>query len=154
MPAPQYGLFWRFLVEDDPSVDIYVVRDADSILNLQERWAVGDWLKSGKAFHVMRDNSQHSELMLAGMWGAHRGNIGGMEARIRKFVAAAARVANYTTADQHFLRQEIWPFARDSICIHDSFFNFMSPRRFSEDFRLPSWMHVGQNDWVHFQVGK
>ncbi len=152
LPAPQYGLFWRFLVEDDPSVDFYVVRDADSILNVQERWAVADWFNAGKAFHVMRDSTQHSELMLAGMWGAHRGNIGGMEDRVREFVAASANIANYKMGDQHFLRQAVWPIARESVCIHDSYFNFMSPRRFSEDFRLPSWMHVGQNDWVHFKA--
>jgi hypothetical protein len=154
LPAVQYGLFWRFLVEDDPSVDIYVVRDADSVLNVQERWAVGDWLKSGKAFHIMRDSSQHSELILAGMWGAHRGNIGGMEERVRDFVASAPRAANYIVADQHFLRNGIWPIARNSVCIHDSHFNFLSPRRFNEDFRLPSWMHVGQNDGVHYKAGK
>ncbi|HYI43240.1 MAG TPA: hypothetical protein VD768_06430 [Sphingomicrobium sp.] len=154
LPAAQFGLFWRFLVEDDESVDIYIVRDADSVLNVQERWAVGDWLKSGKAFHVMRDSSQHSELVLAGMWGAHRGNFGGMERRVREFVASAPRAANYVVADQHFLRQAVWPVARSSVCIHDSHFNFMSPRRFSADFSLPSWMHVGQNDWVHFKAGK
>lgn len=152
LPAAKFGLFWRFLVEDDPSVDLFVIRDADSVINLQERWAVADWLGSGKAFHVMRDSSQHSELMLAGMWGAHRGNIGGMEERVRKFVAASANVANYIVADQHFLRQQIWPLARGSLCTHDSQFNFMSPRRFHEDFRLPGWMHVGQNDWVHFKA--
>lgn len=152
LPAAKFGLFWRFLVEDDPSVDLFVIRDADSVLNLQERWAVGDWLSSGKAFHVMRDSPQHSELILAGMWGAHRGNIGEMENRVKAFVAAAGRVANYTTADQHFLRRQIWPIARQSLCTHDSHFNFMAPRRFDEDFRLPSWMHVGQNDWVHFKA--
>ena len=88
-PPTGSGLFWRFLVEDDPDVDIYLVRDADSVINVKERWAVADWLNSGKAFHVMRDNPQHSELMLAGMWGAHRGNIGGM----RKRIEAASRPA-------------------------------------------------------------
>lgn len=151
LPAARYGLFWRFLVEDDPAVDIYIVRDADSILNVQERWAVSDWLKSGKAFHVMRDSRQHSELMLAGMWGAHRGNIGDMESRVRAFVAATANIGNFTIGDQHLLRNQVWPIARDSVTIHDSYFNFMSPSRFSEDFRLPSGMHVGQNASVHSQ---
>ena len=29
LPAAKFGLFWRFLVEDDPAVDHVVVRDAD-----------------------------------------------------------------------------------------------------------------------------
>lgn len=149
--AARFGLFWRFLVEDDPAVDIYLIRDADSVMNVKERWAVADWLKSRKAFHVMRDNPQHSELMLAGLWGAHRGNIGGMRKRIESAVEAGRFVGNYINHDQHFLRAEIWPIARNSVKIHDDYFTFMSPTRFSPDFPLPRPIHVGQNDWVNFR---
>ena len=151
LPADRFGLFWRFLAEDDPDVDIYLVRDADSVMNIKERWAVADWLKSGKAFHVMRDNPQHSELMLAGMWGAHRGNIGGMRERIEDSVEAGRNVGNNMTLDQHFLRNVIWPIARNSVKIHDDYFDFLAPTRFSTDFPLPGAMHVGQNDWVNFR---
>ncbi len=80
--SASFGLFWRFLVEDDPDVDFFLVRDADSVMNIKECAAVEDWLASGKAFHVMRDLPIHAELILAGMWGAHRGNIGNMRQRI------------------------------------------------------------------------
>lgn len=69
LPANRYGLFWRFLVEDDRDVDIYVCRDADSVPTIRERVAVQDWLNSGQPFHVMRDFLTHSELVLAGLWG-------------------------------------------------------------------------------------
>jgi tetratricopeptide (TPR) repeat protein len=151
LPAGRFGLFWRFLVEDDPEVDIYVVRDADSVITMKERWAVADWLQSGKAFHVMRDNPQHSELMLAGLWGAHRGNIGDMREKILACVQAGRKVGNYINQDQHFLRTEIWPLARNHVKIHDDYFGFMSPTRFSPAFALPRPMHVGQNDWVNFR---
>lgn len=151
LPADRFGLFWRFLAEDDPDVDIYLVRDADSVINIKERWAVADWLKSGKAFHVMRDNPQHCELILAGMWGAHRGNIGGMRKRIEDCVEAGRNVGNNATLDQHFLRNVIWPIARNSVKIHDAYFDFLAPTRFSPDFPLPGAMHVGQNDWVNFR---
>jgi tetratricopeptide (TPR) repeat protein len=153
LPAASFGRFWRFLPEDDPEVDIYLVRDADAVMNVRERWAVADWLNSGKAFHVMRDHPQHSELILAGLWGAHRGNIGGMEEKIRESVRAGGRVGNYLTNDQHFLRNVVWPVARASVKIHDEHFSFMSPTRFSPDFPLPRPMHVGQNDWVNFRRG-
>lgn len=151
LPADRFGLFWRFLPEDDPDVDVFLVRDADSVMNIKERWAVADWLKSGRAFHVMRDHPQHCELILAGMWGAHRGNIGGMRGRIEQSVQAGRKVGNNAALDQHFLRNTIWPIARNSVKIHDDFFDFMSPTRFSGDFALPGWMHVGQNDWVNFR---
>ena len=150
LPADRFGLFWRFLAEDDPEVDIYLVRDADSVMNVKERWAVADWLKSGKAFHVMRDHPQHSELILAGLWGAHRGNIGAMRERILASVEAGRNVGNYITLDQHFLRDIVWPIARNSVHIHDDYFSFMAPTRFSADFPLPRPMHVGQDDWVNF----
>jgi hypothetical protein len=150
LPAQKYGLFWRFLVEDDAGVSLFLVRDADSVLNVRERWAVADWLTAGTVFHVMRDNPQHSELMLAGMWGAHRGNIRSMRKRVVSFIEGGGSIANDLSADQRFLRTCIWPIARDSVTIHDSFFNFRQPRRFSPDFPLPSDMHVGENDWVTF----
>jgi hypothetical protein len=151
LPASEYGLFWRFLVEDDPEVSLYLVRDADSVMNVKERWAVADWLSSHQAFHVMRDNPQHSELVLAGLWGAHAGNIGGMRTRFLEFVQAAGKVGNNLTVDQLFLRETIWPIMRNSVLAHDAYFNFMSPRRFNPDFALPKSIHIGQNDWVHFQ---
>ena len=151
LDAKRFGLFWRFLVEDDPEVDLYLVRDADAVMNVKERWAVADWLNSGKAFHVMRDSPQHSELILAGLWGAHRGNIGEMRGRIESAVAAGRSIGNYVNHDQHFLRAEIWPIVRNSVKIHDEHFDFMSPTRFSPDFRLPKRLHVGQNDWVNFR---
>lgn len=151
LPASQFGLYWRFLVEDDDNVDIYVVRDADSVMNIKERAAVADWLKSGLAFHVMRDELQHSELVLAGMWGAHRGNINNMRAKIEKFDAQLSKRANYVHKDQHFLRSVIWPIMRDNVKIHDRYFSFMNPARYDPSYELPSRIHIGQNDWVHFR---
>ncbi len=123
-PAAQYGLFWRFLVEDDPNIDFYLIRDADSVMNVKERAAVEDWLASGRAFHVMRDLPTHSELILAGMWGAHRGNIGGMAKRIAEHIAGAAKKLNNRITDQEFLRGVIWPIVRQDVLVHDSHLGF------------------------------
>lgn len=149
LPANQYGLFWRFLVEEDPEVQIYIVRDADSVMNIKERAAVEDWLASGRAFHVMRDLPTHSELILAGMWGAHRGNLGKMADRVRSHVNSGLKKVNNRITDQEFLRNTIWPIVRQDVLIHDSHFDFYSPQRYREEFRLPSRVHIGQNDWVH-----
>ena len=83
--------------------------------------------------------------------GAHHGNIGGMRGKIEACVRAGRNVGNYRNQDQHFLRTEIWPVARNSVKIHDDYFDFMSPTRFSPAFALPRPMHVGQNDWVNFR---
>ena len=65
-----FGMLWRFLPVLDPTVDLMVSRDLDSRLTTREQTAVEDWLNTGLAFHVMRDNPQHGTEILGGMWGA------------------------------------------------------------------------------------
>ena len=151
LPAAKFGLFWRFMVEDDENVDIYLVRDADSVMNMKERAAVEDWLRSGKAFHVMRDLPTHSELILAGMWGAHRGNLGNMSKRVLDHIGAEQKRLNNVTTDQVFLRNIVWPIVKQDALVHDDYFDFDNPTRFRDEFRLPGSMHIGQNDWVNLR---
>ncbi|MAM62712.1 hypothetical protein [Maritimibacter sp. UBA3975] len=149
LPANRYGLFWRFLVEDDKNVDIYVVRDADSVPSVRERVAVQDWLNSGQPFHVMRDFLTHSELVLAGLWGAHRGNIPRMGKRILDFAKSREKVLNSRVDDQLFLRREVWPWMRDRVFVQDSAFGYGESAPFDPDYTLPGRMHVGQDDFAH-----
>lgn len=146
LPAARYGLFWRFLVEDDPEVDIYLVRDADSVMNIRERVAVQEWLDSGRAYHVMRDHPVHCELILAGMWGAHRGNLTPLGPRILSHVRAAETRLNNRTGDQVFLREMVWPLIRRDTLIHDACFGLPGSLPFPAGFELPGEMHVGGND--------
>jgi len=148
LPAAQFGLFWRFLVEDDPEVRLYAVRDADSVVNIRERVMVQDWLNAATSFHVMRDWPSHSELLLAGMWGAHRGNLPDMGKRITEFGKERGHVLNDRAADQLFLRQRIWPLMRDRMTCHDAPFGYMATHELPAGYTLPGNMHVGQNDAV------
>lgn len=154
LPAATYGLFWRFLVEDDPNVDFYLIRDADSVVNIRERAAVEDWLKSGRPYHVMRDYPSHCELILAGMWGAHRGNLEPMGKRILSFVKANADRLNDRTNDQKFLREVVWPLIRRDAFIQDEWIGYGGAEKFRSEFRLPWPMHIGQNDFVRFKKKK
>jgi len=78
--------FWRFFVSDDDSVDRFICRDCDSILNTQEKTAVDEWIHSGQPFHIMRDSVFHTELVLAGMWGGKSRVIPNMTAMIHRFL--------------------------------------------------------------------
>ena len=62
--------YGRYLPLLDPSVDVMVSRDLDSRPTTREQAAVEEWLNTGLAFHVMRDNPQHGTEILGGMWGA------------------------------------------------------------------------------------
>ena len=153
-PADRFGLFWRFLVEDDPDVDFFMVRDADSVMNIKERAAVEDWLASGRTFHLMRDLPTHSELILAGMWAAQRGNIGTMSKRVQDHVTGGQRKLGNRITDQEFLRWKIWPIVRQDVMAHDAYLDFGNPTRYRDEFHLPARLHIGQNDFIHQRARK
>lgn len=143
-PAAHWGLLWRFLAIDDPKVTHFLVRDADSVVNWREARAVQAWLDSGKAFHIMRDWPTHCELMLAGMWGGHAGNLPNVEDMIVTHLAANSHILGNRATDQEFLAKSIWPFVRDRHLAHDRVFGWGQP--FPAGTELPGNMHVGQND--------
>lgn len=138
-----YGLFWRFLVVNDPKVERYLIRDCDSVPTCQERLAVDEWIESRKRFHIIRDYYTHTELILAGLWGG----IGGALPNIKMaFDAFYKKNQRERTIDQIFLRRCIWPLIRDDCLTHDEYFSFgTSVRGFSDKCRNHSLMHVGQS---------
>ncbi|MCU4504551.1 tetratricopeptide repeat protein [Acinetobacter sp. WU_MDCI_Abxe161] len=141
------GLFWRFLVMDDPTIKRFLIRDADSIVSHREKAAVDAWLKTDKWFHLMRDNYSHTELVLAGMWGGCTGIFHNIEAHIRDYVATGRYLDN-RVMDQHYLRYCIWPTLKQSVLIHDS-------QQFDpEAIDFPAYdLALMQNDSESFHVG-
>jgi hypothetical protein len=142
LPTHPFGTFWRFLVADDEEVDRYIVRDADSVLNIRECVAVQEWLASDRHFHVMRDNFDHGELILAGMWGGVRGALPPVGPWAQRYFASRTDLPG-RTADQEFLRDQLWPTIRTSVMTHDSQFAFGERRDFPSVGRLPDGGHVG-----------
>lgn len=130
---------WRFLAADDPSIDRFICRDADSRLNVQEAIAVEDWIKSGQPFHVMRDHIYHMEVMLAGLWGGQTGVL----PNVRELSNNALGYRRNRWNDQEFLRDVIWPMIRDRARVHDSFYGFRGAGDFPPFCRLPDKIHVG-----------
>lgn len=147
-PLAGFGRLWRFLVEDDPSVSLYAVRDCDAVINIKERTAVEDWLNSGKTAHIMRDHPVHAELILAGMWGARAGALGSMRNRILEFLKAHPADHWDTHLDQQFLRNEVWPVIHRDALTHDDWFAFGDCQPFRQELNLPPFRHIGQDDSV------
>lgn len=111
------GLFWRFFVFDDPTVQCAILRDADSLLSYKEAAAVNEWIQSGKWFHIMRDALEHSELILAGMWGGYTGVFRNMQQKVSQHFEQLWMLNK--TIDQVFLRQ-LYPTLAQSLMIHDN----------------------------------
>src|SRR5688572_29090650 len=63
-PDVRNGMFWRFLIHDEPGIDRYIVRDADSRFSKREVKAVNKWIANDTRLHVMRDHPYHRQAMM------------------------------------------------------------------------------------------
>ena len=153
MPRPNRfsdGLFWRFLVLDDPKIKRFMIRDCDSVINIRERRAVDEWLASDKHYHILRDNPAHTDLILAGMWGGIAGLLPPIPQLVQGF--AYNPITESRTADQLFLGRVVWPLIKEHCLIHDSVFRIFGAKDFPPGADLPPGRHVGDNDHAFGQL--
>jgi tetratricopeptide (TPR) repeat protein len=140
------GLMWRFLVLDDPDVDRFLIRDADSLISKREVAAIEAWQQSAQSFHLMRDYFSHTELLLAGMWGGCGGIFKNVREQMVQYIAQG-QYLGARVVDQHFLRMHIWPTVKQSLMSHDPVFGFLDGQDFPpyEAQDLGADFHVGCN---------
>lgn len=139
------GLFWRFLVLADTDVHCFIIRDADSLLSYKERYAVDEWLNSGKFFHLMRDDVCHNELILAGMWGGYVGAFPNIKEDIQAYFNDLSILNK--TIDQQFLRHHIWVTVNQSVLVHDKF------RLETDSLPYPDYPLSDIEKIPHFHIG-
>lgn len=120
----QKKTIWRFIPAFEKDVDIVIVRDTDSRINIKEKLAVDEWLNSNKDFHIMRDakGSHHSRIM-AGMWGVRNGLLLPVKKQFYEFYNNDNTDVNYN-CDQNFLAKIIYPLIKNNAIIHDSYHEF------------------------------
>ena len=132
------GMFWRFLAMNDPNIDVFIVRDIDSRLNLREKLAVSEWIKSDKIMHVMRDHPHHYYKILGGMWGFKNNSVKfDMELAIHNFL----KLKNYNFKrmdDMNFLNL-LYDSMKTHILEHDTFYQHIYK---SQDF--PNKTNLGK----------
>lgn len=138
-------MMWRFLVADDPSVDRFIVRDVDSRLTRRDAAAVSAWVKSGRAFHCVRDHPSHAGYAVSGgMWGGHASNL---RTILRRSWASMMRgIADGYLDDMNFLNNVIWQHLtveRDVYC-SDSVSCDRWPGAFPFPVTRRNFEHVGQ----------
>ncbi|MEW9586323.1 hypothetical protein [Paraburkholderia sp. DGU8] len=136
------GQLWRFSAYDTPGLHRVIFRDADSVISQREADAVAEWVASNLRFHHMRDSATHTELLLAGMWGVSAGALPPMRQLVERFMSRPLHSTHF--ADQYFLREFVWPYARQSLQQHDSVFGFMDARPFPSG--AATQPHVGYSE--------
>lgn len=117
-------MFWRFLVADNPNVDRFIVRDADSRIGPEEAAAVAEWIKDDTVLHTCRSHPAHCRPINGGMWGAmwRRPNWSApsMSELIQDYLTNEGLTYTGHDHDQHFLCTKIWPWAKSSCTQHSS----------------------------------
>lgn len=136
------GTMWRFWAIDDRDVEVVIFRDADSVISWREADAVEQWLASGKRFHTIRDSGSHTELILAGLWGAKGGAIPDMKQKMLDY--ANSTYLDKRFADQYFLRNHIWKYVCQDLYGTDSIFGFMDAVPFPNE-------QIGKTGFVGFR---
>ena len=128
------GMYWRFLPMQDPSVDIFIVRDIDSRINERDEKAVNAWLNSNETLHIIRDHPHHHYKILGGMWGhkSHRERL-----NIKNMIDTFLKKRNNTFKrmdDMTFLNQIYdYYYNKNDVLEHDQFFNYPNSQPFPDN---------------------
>ena len=118
------GMFWRWFPLDDPSVDIWLSRDADSRLSAREAKIVDEWVKSDKTLHSIRDHRCHFGYMMGGLFGINnkffydRYKFKAVK-EIIKELSGYYKERPYNV-DQIFLNDNLWKLLKDDMMAHIS----------------------------------
>lgn len=108
------NMIHRFFAIDEDAVDTMVVRDADSRVHSRDRWAINNWLESGKLAHIVRDHPYHGAYIMGGVWGLRKGLL--PQSMTALFESYRSQHRNAHGEDQYFLARVIYPLiCRDAV---------------------------------------
>lgn len=111
------NMFERFFAIDEPDVEIMFVRDADSRVHWRDRWAIQDFLSKPQfRVHTIRDNIEHSALMMGGLWGMRKTDKFVLSDQYKLYVERP--IDRGYGADQSFLGTYVYPYIRDALIVH------------------------------------
>lgn len=145
-PCPNLNpMLARFLINDEPGVSRYLVRDTDSRLNPRERHAVEEWLASPLPFHLIRDHPGHQVPIPGGLWGGTPGHFS-MRSLLDSWpnpTRPGPRNQIYNQ-DQLFLSDKLWPLISTRILQHDFCNRDLFPAAKPFPARFGDWRFVGE----------
>jgi hypothetical protein len=98
---------------------VVICRDADARLSFRDRIAHEEWEQSGLDYHIIKDHpSGHNYSISAGMFAGKTYKLRDMQE-----LMADNNFGDFYTTDQAFLATIIYPRVKDSVLIHDPFYN-------------------------------
>jgi hypothetical protein len=121
------GSMFRFKILFDDSVDIFIVRDTDSRLCIEDKKNIDIWEKSNFGFYLIQDNpiQELNLYFLAGMWGGKKGYLNNNEINLllnkfnywneNKMSVTYYKRKENNSSDQDFLKYELVPLIKNNI---------------------------------------
>jgi hypothetical protein len=126
---------YRFFPIDDPSVDVCIVRDADSRVCDRDASCIEDFLNSDKLFHIIRDHPNHHYNVMAGMFGIKKGCL---DIKVRDLYDNYSPNLSDRWVDTFFVCDILYPLIRDKSLVHDEY----APDRANVTFRYDTDKNV------------
>lgn len=110
-PLASARMFWRLLPMEDPGVNIFLARDADSRLSLRDRKLFDLWhSQHPSGFYTIHDHPYHVQLISGGLFGGYSRPLLGALEQVKTFPS----VSNYGD-DEAFLGEIVYPLIRDEL---------------------------------------
>lgn len=118
------GMFWRWMPLDDPKVEVWVSRDADSRLSEREAKIVNEFIESGKTLHCIRDHRCHFNYIMGGMFGINN-KLFHEKYKFKKVKDIIKENYRYYrerpyNVDQIFLNDKLWSLLKNDSMSHIS----------------------------------
>jgi GR25 family glycosyltransferase involved in LPS biosynthesis len=118
------GMFWRWMPLDDPDVDVWISRDADSRLSEREAKIVNEFIESGKTLHCIRDHRCHFNCIMGGMFGINN-KLFHKKYTFKKVKDIIKEEYQYYkerpyNVDQIFLNDKLWTLLKNDSIAHIS----------------------------------
>jgi hypothetical protein len=111
------NMIHRFYAIDEPGVDLMMVRDADSRIHWKDRWAIREFLASPCVAHTIRDNVEHTAVMMGGLWGLKKSSGVNIRKEYAQYVEDAS-LGHRNAHDQNFLADVIYPRVVSRLLVH------------------------------------
>lgn len=95
----------RLLPVCEGKYEYIITRDVDSRLNIRERDAVSEWIKSGKNLHTIKDYKFHTVPMMGGLSGFRKNALQDLKENMDKFTRGNPKnkYSRFEYSDQSFL---------------------------------------------------
>lgn len=116
----QPNMFDRFfLLEDEPTIDIMIVRDTDSRVHQRDRFCIDHFIRSKFLCHTIRDHGYHHAHIMGGLWGLKRNNFVQLKLLYKQYEKEQQN-PNYLQYryDMNFLSSYFYKYIYDSLIVY------------------------------------